>query len=93
MTGGRSDRWDCDNKEQRRLQLRHKVPGASAGSQRLFAFQAIALRYSDPDARDGASAHNRNGAGDESEDDEDDDDDDWSDSSNLEENLPFDSEA
>ena len=66
---------------------------ASAGSQRLFACQAIALRYSDPDARDGASAHNRNGAGDESEDDEDEDDDDWSDSSDLEENLPFDSDA
>ena len=59
--------------------------------QRLFACQAIALRHSDPDARDGASAHNRNGAGDESEDD--DDDDDWSDISDLEENLPFDSEA
>ena len=66
---------------------------ASAGSQRLFACQAIALRYSDPDARDGASAHNRNGAGDESEDDEDNDNDDWSDSSDLEENLPFNSYA
>ena len=49
--------------------------------------------YSDPDARDGSSAHNRNGAGDESEDDEDNDEDDWSDSSDLEENLPFDSDA
>ena len=66
---------------------------ASARLQRLFACQAIALRYSDLDARDGASAHNRNGAGDESEDDKDDDNDDWNDSSDLEENLPFDSEA
>ena len=41
------------------------------------------------DAGDGTSAHNRNGAGDESEDDEDNDDDDWSDGSDLEENLPL----
>ena len=70
---------------------------ASTG-QRVFACQAIplkypvALKYPDPDAGDGTSAHNRNGAGDESEDDKDNDDDDWSDSSNLEENVPFDSE-
>ena len=62
--------------------------------QRHFACQAIALRYSDPDARDGASAHNRTGQGMSLKDEDDDDDNDgYSDSSDLEENHSFDSDA